>query len=81
MRTLQHFFVSGQCKRDLQQVLAFTFVRIKLSKQFFRVSVLEVVRRLLDLVLVIDVPVGHATERTVGPHQVVHTLDALQVHR
>ena len=41
----------------------------------------EVVRRLLDFVLVINVAVGHFAARTVGPHDVEHAVDALQVHR
>ena len=42
---------------------------------------LEVVGRLLHLVLVEHVAIGDAAERTVGPDDVVHALDVLQVHR
>ena len=54
---------------------------VELPEQFVDVGVLEVVLRLLDLVLVVDVAVRHATERAVGPDEIEHALDTLQVHR
>ncbi len=59
------------------------------AEQHGRIRVLEVVRRLLDFVLVIDVAVGQAAlDGAVGarlfplrPDQVVDVLDLLQVHR
>jgi hypothetical protein len=56
-------------------------VLIEVTEQQRRVGQLEVVLRLLDLVLVIDIALGHATQRAVGPQNVVHALDALQIHR
>ena len=56
-------------------------MRVELPEQLVHVGVFEVVLRLFHLVLVVHVAVGHATERPVGPHEVEHALDALQVHR
>src|SRR5262245_56345572 len=41
---------------------------------------LEVVSGLLDFVLMKDIAVAHAPERTVGPDEVIHALDTLQIH-
>src|SRR5574340_470646 len=46
-------------------------------QQELDVAVLEVVGRLLDLVLVVHIAVGHALR----PGQVEHVLHALQIHR
>ncbi len=54
---------------------------VELAEQFVDVGVFEVVLRLLDLVLVVDIAVRDAAERAVGPDQVEHALDTLQVHR
>ena len=80
MRGLQHALVGRQRQGELEQPLALALMRLELAEQLGDVGVLEVVLRLLDLVLVVDVAVGHATERAIGPGQVEDTFDALQVH-
>ena len=54
---------------------------VELPEQLVHVRVFEVVLRLLDFVLVIDVAVRDAAERAVGPDEIEHALDTLQVHR
>ena len=65
----------------LEQALALLLEGIELARELGHIGELEVVARLLDLVLVIDVAVGDLAKRSVGPHEVVEALDALQVHR
>ena len=81
VRGLEHPFVGRQREFDLEHPHALLLVRVELAEQLVDVGVLEVVLRLLDLVLVVDVAVGDAAERTVGPDEIEHALDTLQVHR
>ena len=76
MRRLQHLFVGGQRQLGTHQVLRLLFVRAEGVEQKFDVGMLEVVGRLLDFVLVINVAVGQAFR----PGQVEDVFDALQVH-
>ena len=55
-------------------------MRVELAEELVDVGVFEVVLRLLDLILVIDVAVRDPAQRPVGPDQVEHALDSLQVH-
>ena len=70
----------GQCEPGLDQAHAFVFGVVELVKQFVDVRDLEVVPRLFDLVLVVNVAVGDAPERPVCPHEIKDTFDALQIH-
>ncbi len=81
MRGLEHPLVGRQRELDLEHPQALFLMGVELPEQLVDVGVLEVVLRLLDLVLVVDVAVRHAAERAVGPDEVEHALDALQVHR
>ena len=78
---LQHLLVGRQREPVREQHAAVGLVLVEVPEQLRSVGELEVVLRLLDFVLVIDVAVSDAAERAVGPHDVVHALDALQVHR
>ncbi len=81
VRRLEHAFVGRQRQPGLEQPQALGLVGIELPEQFGDVGMLEVELRLLDLVLVIDIAIGDAAERSVRPDEVEHAFDALQVHR
>ena len=81
MRTLHDLFEGRQRQIDGHQALGFRFVFAEVAEQNLDIGVLEVVLRLLDFVLVIDVAVGDAITGAFGPDQVIDVLDALQVHR
>ena len=81
MRALEHALVCGQRHAGFEQPLAILLAGVELAREFPYVGELEVVPRLLHFVLVGDVPIGDLPQRTVGPHEVEETLDALQIHR
>ena len=81
MRGLQHLFIGRQTELGLEQLLADGLVLVEVAEQHRRVGVLEVVLRLLDLVLVVDIAIGDLAARAIGPDDVVDAVDALQVHR
>ena len=76
MRRLEHFFIGGQGEFRLHQSLGIGLMVGKMPEQHRNIRLLEVVGRLLDLVLVVDVAVSHARR----PYQVEHVFHVLQVH-
>ncbi len=76
MRTFQNHFVGRQRQGRFHQPLGLGFVVVELLKQPVDVTVLEVVLRLLNLVLVVDIAVGNAFR----PRQIEDVLHALQIH-
>ena len=80
MRCLDHHFVGGQRQFGGHQTVGFAFVEVEQFQQFFDVGVFEVVGRLLDLVLMEHIAVGHLAEGAIGVHQVIDRIDALQIH-
>ncbi|KPW22529.1 Uncharacterized protein ALO83_04865 [Pseudomonas cannabina pv. alisalensis] len=81
VRGLENHFVSRQRQFQLDQARGFAFVKIEQFEQFVDVGVFEVVGRLLHLVLVEHIAVGHFAERAVSPDQIVDRVHALLVHR
>ena len=77
MGGLQHLLVRGQGEFFAHEVLGLPLVRAECAEQELDVAVLEVVGALLHLVLVVHVAVLEG----LGPQQVVHVVDTLQVHR
>ena len=80
MRGLDHHLVGRQRQLGGHQPVGFALVEIEQFEQLRHIGVLEVVGRLLHLVLVEHIAIGHGAERTVGPDQVVDRVDTLQVH-
>ncbi|ALD91358.1 hypothetical protein CR3_2148 [Cupriavidus gilardii CR3] len=70
---------------DAHQPLGFALVLGEMAEQDVGIALFEVVGRLFDLVLVVDVAIGQTARLAVlfplGPDQVVDVLDALQIHR
>jgi hypothetical protein len=85
VRRLEDHLVARQRQLRLEQAPRLRFEEREQAKQLGRVRLLEVVGRLLDLVLVIDVAVGEDALLAVlvarRPHEVVHVVLALQVQR
>src|ERR1019366_8931408 len=77
VRRLQHLLVGGRRELQVHEQPGFALVRGEGGEQELDVAGLEVVRALLDLVLVIDVAIAEAF----GPGQLVDAVDTLQVHR
>src|SRR6185436_12852726 len=77
VRGLQHHFIAGQHALSFDEALRLAFEVAEMAEQHFGIGELEVVARLLDLVLVIDVAVGDPGR----PDQIEHALLALQDHR
>ncbi len=80
VRSLHHLLIGGQHQFVLEQALAGDLVRVELHRQHRRVGLFEVVRRLLDFVLVEHIAVGDRAERAVGPNDVEDAFLALDVH-
>src|SRR5437667_9910386 len=77
MRAFQDHFVRRQDALRLHEAFCFAFILPKVLKQHLGVRQLEVVARLLDFVLMVDIAVGHAR----CPDEVEHAFLPLQVHR
>ena len=81
MRRFEHLLVSGQRQACGQEFAALFFLVIKRREELIHIGVLEVIRRLLALVLQVDIAVADfAAVRRDGPYQVVNAIDVLQVH-
>src|SRR5688572_16078853 len=76
VRGLHHHLVARQHALRLDQALRLGFVVTEMPEQHVGVRELEVVFRLLDFVLMVDVAIGHP----VRPHEVEYAVLALQVH-
>ena len=76
MRGLEHHLVARQREPRLDQVLRLGLVIGEMPEQHFAIGLLEVVGRLLDLILVVDVAVRH----TRRPGQIEHVFHVLQIH-
>ncbi len=81
MRSCEHLLVGRQREIELDEALAIMLGMIEVVKQGIDVGFVEIVAGLFDLVLVIDVAIGDAAERPVGPDDIENTLDVLQIHR
>ncbi len=81
VRRLHDLLVGGQRQAVLDQLLALSLAGVEPAEQRVGVGELEVVGRLLDLVLMIDVAVGDDAVGPAAPDQVEQAVDALQVHR
>ncbi len=81
MGRFQHLLVSGQRQACGQEFAALFFLVIKRREELIHICVLKVIRRLLALVLQVDIAITHfAAVRRDGPYQVVNAIDVLQVH-
>ena len=80
VRALHDLLEGRQREVQTHQTLGFRFVVAEVAEKDFDVRMLEVVLRLLDFVLVVDVAVGQHLAVGFGPYEVIDVLDALQVH-
>ncbi len=85
MRAAQHHLVARQHALRVDQALRFGFVLAEVPEQHLGIRQLEVVARLLNFVLMIDVAIQNGSRRSrlraIDPDQVEHAFLALQVHR
>ena len=77
MRAFHDHLVGRKRKAGADQAFGLALEIAEEAQQQRDVGLLEVVFRLLDLVLVVDVAIAHAGR----PHEVVDTFLVLQVHR
>ena len=77
MRGFHHHFVTGQHALGFYKPFRFLLIFAEMAEQHVDVGQFEVVTRLFDFILMVDVAVGDAG----CPGQVEHRFDVLQVHR
>ena len=81
MRRRQHLFVGGKSEVEPNQTFDLMLSMIERIEERGDIGLFEVVLRLLDFVLVVNVAIGDATKRPIRPHQVENAFDILQIHR